>query len=86
MTEPRMCYLINEAQDPKVHDGYVPSVVFEGEPGHRPMTGQGEGCRPWIWGQDLSAAQMICAAQNKEMGLSTRDVEEIIDSSMPANY
>jgi hypothetical protein len=77
----RMCYYIPPDQDPG-EDGYIPSVVTEGEPGHAPLKGNGMLAQPWRWGSTLQEAQAICAVQNAKMGVSPDDALEIVISSM----
>ena len=71
----KFCYII--VPDQKDEHGYIPSAVFEGEPGHRPMMGQGDCAAPWYWGKDIETAQRICDEQNAKMGLSKDDVSKI---------
>ena len=47
---------------------YVPSVIYEGEVGHYPMTG-GDGQVPWRWGRTREEAQAACDAQNETIGV-----------------
>lgn len=84
-TTRRRCYWINEAQDPGVHGGYVPSVVVEGEAGHTPLLGDGTAAAPWVWGATLEAAQAACEATNARLGLTPGDVLAIRMSSMLAS-
>jgi len=76
------CYWISETQDPAKHGGYVPSRVDWNVLGHWPMTGRGEGSAPWVWGKTLAEAQEVCRKANADMGLSDRDVDRILCSSM----
>lgn len=62
--------------------GYVPSVVTEGEPGHSPLTGQGEHSQPWFWGHDYKKACEIADDYNRRLGLSDQDVADILASSI----
>jgi hypothetical protein len=79
----RLCYFINPTQDPKEHGGYVPSAVYENESGHFPMLGQGDYAQPWLWGETLAGAEAIADKINREdLGLSPRDVDQIISRSM----
>lgn len=82
----RMCYFIPD--DAYVEGrGYRAAIVTEGEPGYR-LTGtwpnDGTGVMPYFWGHDLEKAQVIAAEQNAALGLSKRDVNVIILSSMGA--
>ncbi len=75
----RICYVI--IPDQKDEKGFIPSIVFEGEKGHNPMTGKGVGALPWHWGTTLAGAEEICRRSNEELGLTKEDVNEIILSS-----
>lgn len=61
-------------------DGYRPSIVVEGERGHFP-NGGGD-TEPWYWGHDLAVAQKIARDRNAAMGLSVKDQDRILMSSM----
>jgi hypothetical protein len=78
----RTCVYVPETALTK--HGYVPSIVTEGEPGHSPLAGSGEGAAPWYWGHDLDKARAIAMEMNEQMGLTERDVLEIVLSSMNA--
>ena len=65
--------------------GYIPSIVTEDEPGHTPMRGNGPHASPWYWGHDLATARTIAAEANTALGLSDRDVRDIITSSFRAS-
>jgi hypothetical protein len=66
--------------------GWVPSVVTENEPGHAPLTGQGELAEPWYWGHDLEQARATAADCNRRLGLSDQDVVDIVNSSISASF
>jgi hypothetical protein len=78
MTE-RFCYYI--PHDAKTPEGYIPSMVVEHEPGHRPMTGDANQ-EPWYWGTNREEAEAIAMHMNARMGLSPQDASEIVASSM----
>ena len=40
---------------------------------------------PWYWGKNFTKAEEVCAEYNKKMGLTEKDVLEIIGSSMRAS-
>lgn len=63
-------------------NGYIPSVVTEGEPGHAPLTGNGKFASPWYWGKTYEAATEFAAKENAFLGLTPEDVLDIIGSSM----
>lgn len=75
------CFTIVETQDPKEHGGYVPSVVIENDPGHRPLLGNGRGATPWIWGQTLAEAQQTCQEANAKRGISEEEAFRIVAST-----
>ncbi len=67
--------------------GYTPSVVFENEPGHYPLTGDhGRHGSPWYWGPTLEAAQRTAEELNLKRGLSRKDIVQIVASSMRASH
>ena len=77
---PRTCFYI----PPDQHDenGWIPSVVTEGEPGHAPLTGNGPCASPWYWGKTLAEAQGTAAVENARLGLTRDEVASIIASSL----
>lgn len=84
MSKKRTCFFIPA-------DGYVEgrgfraSIVTEGEPGHTPSgvwPNDGTKTMPYFWGNDYDAACKIAEEQNERLGLSKRDVLEIVTSSM----
>jgi hypothetical protein len=68
----------------KVEGGFIPSVVIADEAGHCPLSGQGEGAAPWVWGPSYDDAQRAAKAYNEKLGLSDMEVAEIVASSMRA--
>jgi len=76
----RKCFYIPVEQFDE--NGYIPSVVTEGEPGHSPMRGKGECAAPWYWGKTYEEAQARCTAENEAMGISFEDALEIVLGSM----
>lgn len=78
----RTAYFVDETM--KTPDGYIPSVVTEGEPGHVPLKGNGDHSSPWYWGHDIAKAKEIAAKANADLGLTPEDVLEIVLSSMSA--
>lgn len=77
----RWCYTIVETQDPALHGGYVPSLVIEGDKGHRPMIGRDNA--PWVWGKTLDDAQATCRAYNEEqLGISEEEQTRIVLSTL----
>lgn len=83
MTEPRQCYLI--LVDQRDDEGYIPSLVVEGEPGHAPLTGDGAHSRPWHWGRTYEDAKALCDRFNAEdFGLTPVDATIIVASSYAA--
>ena len=80
----KYCYYINPDQDTNEHGGYVPSIVVEGEDGHRPLLGNGPCAAPWVWGTDLKVAQQIAAERNDRIGITPQRATQIVASSMTA--
>jgi hypothetical protein len=78
-TAGRMCYFV-PADSYIKNKGFRVSVVFENLSGHYPTGGQGK--EPWYWGLDYITAKKVEKEQNKRMGLSEKDVCEIITKSM----
>ena len=79
---PRTCFYI----PPDQHDenGWIPSVVTEGKPGHAPLTGNGPCASPWYWGKTLAEAQATADRENARLGLSIEDSLNIVLSSLRA--
>jgi hypothetical protein len=82
MTAPRTCFYIPAGQFDE--NGYIPSLVIEGEPGHAPLTGNGPGSSPWYWGKTYEEAQATAEKANAEKGISPDDAIAIVCSSMAA--
>jgi hypothetical protein len=85
MTErktPRMAFFVSEAF--MTANGIVPACVTEGEPGYGLMLGNGRFSQPWYWGMDIATAKEVCAKANTDLGLTPKDVDEIVTSSMRA--
>lgn len=78
----RRAFYVDETM--KTDQGYIPSVVTEGEPGHTPFAFNGEFASPWYWGHDIETARKIATQLNAELGLTEADVREIVLSSMAA--
>jgi len=76
----RYCFTILESQ--KDENGYIPSLVIEGEKGHRPMTGNGLCAAPWYWGKTLKEAEAVADAKNEELGISKEEAFKIVGRSM----
>jgi hypothetical protein len=80
-TIPRRCFYI--PADAYVEGkGFVPSLVTENEPGHSPLTGNGEFAAPWYWGNTYEEAKALADSENAKKGLTADDVATIIASSM----
>ncbi len=75
------CFYINPSQNPG-DEGYIPSVVVLGEPGHFPLCGRGDGAAPWRWGKTLEEAEVMCAKANADRGMTKERVDEIVMSSI----
>lgn len=74
----RRCYYLNQTEpDPSGSGRFLVSLVFEGESGHYPMTGRGQGATPWFWDQ------ITCDEQNrKQFGVDPETAFKIVGSSM----
>jgi hypothetical protein len=80
---PRTCFYI----PPDQHDenGWIPSVVTEGEPGHAPLKGNGPCAQPWYWGKTLAEAEATADRENARLGLTRDEVLDIVLSSLRAD-
>lgn len=77
------CYFVPANQDPSNHGGFVPSLVVANEPGHTPMTGNGERMQqPWVWGTTFKEAEETCAYVNNQRGIDPETARKIVESSM----
>ena len=85
-TPARFCYYVPASADRDERGRYRASIVFEDEPGHRPTgiwPNDGTKEMPYFWGDSLESALARAMAVNKNnLGLSERDVHEIVASSM----
>lgn len=82
--QPRRCFYVCEAWRTE-GGGYIPALVTEDEPGYQPLTGAGDGARPWVWGQDLETAKAVCAQANTDMGVTPEQALHIVASSFRAS-
>ena len=78
----RYCFWIPAS--PHDESGYVPAMITEGQPGYKLMLGSGESAAPWYWGGTRQEALAVAAEANIRLGLSDRDVADIIASSLAA--
>lgn len=79
----RHCYFIPTPPAIEVENGFIPSLVFENEPGHYPMRGDPKQMtEPWVWGPTLKDAEETCRVMNERMGITERDAILIVMSSM----
>lgn len=79
---PRQCYWIMVDQFDE--NGFIPSLVTEGEAGHQPLNGGLDG-KPWYWGKTYADAKRICAKVNQDdFGLDESECLKIVLSSMNA--
>lgn len=82
----RLCYYVPPDGYDEKH-GYRVAIVEENEPGYS-WTGnipEGGLQAPYYWGHNLVEAKKTCRRLNTDMGLSERDVLDIITSSMAAS-
>jgi hypothetical protein len=71
--EKRRCYYVSPAMRNDKNE-LIPAVVEEGTKGYYPTN--------WTWGTDLKSAEECAKIKNTALGLSDKDVNEIIISSM----
>jgi hypothetical protein len=82
-TPPPQCFYI--PADQFAEQGWIPSVVTEGQPGHQPLMGNGPQAQPWHWGRTYREAVHICNLENAQaFGLTPADAAAIVASSMAA--
>lgn len=79
----RQCFYI--LADQFDENGYIPSLITEGQAGHSPLTGNGAHASPWYWGESYREAQAVCAAENAKLGISAKDTALIVASSIRAS-
>jgi hypothetical protein len=77
----RQCFYTPEDQFVE-GKGFVPSLVTEGEAGHKPLVGSGYLSEPWYWGMTYEQAKETCRTENARLGLSEADVSDIVASSI----
>lgn len=65
-------------------EGWVPSIVERGKPGHSPLRGNGSFARPYYWGMTYEEACERARWENEQIGVSPEEALEIITSSMAA--
>lgn len=83
MITPRQCYWI--PPDAGTDNGFVPSLVTEGEPGHAPLRGRGRLATPWYWGATYEEALAHCVKANRDdFNLTEEDTAVILASSISA--
>lgn len=83
-TDPRQVVWVFETS--LTEHGYIPSIVTENQPGHSPLSGNGEAAQPWYWGHDLGKAREIAAEYNARMGYDPDAVREVLTSSFAAHH
>lgn len=76
------CIVVLQTQ--QVDRGWVPSVVYEGVPGHFPLTEAREFTSPWMWRPSLEQAKALAAEANAELGVTPQRATEILLSSIGA--
>ena len=81
--EPRKVFYVDESM--LTIDGYIPSMVTEGEYGHTPLSGNGEHAQPWYWSHDIAIARRLADEANAGLGISRAEALLIIVSSMNAD-
>jgi len=86
--EKRWCYYVTGMHRDEAGgtEGFIPSKVTEGEPGHQLMKGDPEQMQaPWVWGPSLETAQATADSMNQRMGITKEDSAKIVASSMVAS-
>ena len=83
MTAQRQCLYVDESM--LQEEGYVPSMVTEGEPGYAPLAGNGPFARPWFFGQDIETARRLVDEANAKLGITPEEAHDIVMSSMRAS-
>lgn len=82
----RLCYYV--PADAYIEGrGFRASVVVEGEAGHYPTgvwPNDGTKEMPYFWGHDYNKALEVAARYNQQLGLSEKDVNTIVSSSIGA--
>lgn len=83
---PRQCYIV--LPDQRDEQGYIPSLVTEGQPGHQPLAGDKSKFQtPWYWGTSWENAQNYCARRNADdFHLTDHEIIAIVASSMGAQF
>lgn len=84
----RFCYYVPESGYIE-GEGYRASMVVEGEAGHHPTGtwpyhGEEGEIMPWFWGKTLEEAREVARQQNERIGLTEREADLIVASSMTA--
>ena len=65
---------------------FIPCMIKEGVKGYFPMRGNVDDFQaPWYFGNDHKTCQKLCEQYNKELGLTPKDREEILISSLNAH-
>lgn len=82
MTKPRQCFIV--LRDQFDENGFIPSLVTEGEFGHVPLSGDPTKFQsPWYWGKTFEQAEAFCIKTNREtFGLDETEAANIVASSM----
>lgn len=85
-TEPRFMLTCLHETD-KMEDGtyrFIPCMIKEGVSGYFPMRGSEPLQSPWYFGDSHKKCMSLCKDYNFRLGLSDKDQQEILFSSMTA--
>jgi hypothetical protein len=77
------CFHVYDSQ--RDANGYIPSIVIQGDPAHYPLLGRGRCATPWYFGTTLEEARAMCDRKNLEMGVSPEFAADIVASSLTAS-
>lgn len=79
------CFYVDETMFDE-GKGFVPSLVFDNEPGHYPLRGSQPDECPYYWGMTIAEARAACSAANEARGIDEARTREIVASSMRAHF
>ena len=72
MSDSRLAYFIMLTQTNERGE-FIPLIAKEGQPGYY--------LTDWTWGRNQDIAETLCRERNTKMGLSKKDVDQIITST-----
>lgn len=83
LTKGNYCYYIGTSTYSEKHEQYMLGVVVRDEPGWRIYGGEDD---PVLWGNDYTKAKEMVDEYNKQKGITPKQVQEIIVSSIKASF